>query len=187
MPSPGSRAAVSPATAAAAASKQPERGLSFSWQSPTAKKPPTQQQQQQRRTSDSILRGLTLGRVLITLWQALVGMPAGGNYHHTLFSDPDQCASVLPASQLMLVLLRAQEQHTIPINSASSNSNSSSNSSSSSSATNWSWMVGQDEPAKQAQAALSAAATLAEAIAEGPREQTSVAAPARCYAGAGDA
>jgi hypothetical protein len=131
-----------------------------------------QQQQQQRRPSDSILRGLTLGRVLITLWQALVQMPAGSSYHHTLFNNADQCASVLPASQLMLVLLRAQQQHTIQ--TSSGGSSGSSGSSSSSGATEWSWMVGSDEPAKQVQAALSAAATLAEAVAVGPREQESL-------------
>jgi hypothetical protein len=142
-------------------------------QEQSMKQPQQQQQQQQRRLSDSVLRGLTLGRVLITLWQALVRVPAGSNHHHTLFSNADQCASVLPASQLMLVLLRAQQQHTHPTNSASSigSSSSSSSSTAGSSVTDWSWMVGQDEPAKQVQAALSAAATLAEAIAVGPRKQ----------------
>jgi hypothetical protein len=143
-----------------------------------SKKAPKQQQQHQRRASDSFMRGLTLGRVLITLWQALVQMPAGSNYHHTLFSNADQCASVLPAVKLMLVLLRAQQQHTIPTSSASSSSSSSSSrggsGSSSSGATEWSWMVGSDEPANQIQAALSAASTLAEAIAMGLREQESL-------------
>jgi hypothetical protein len=109
---------------------------------------------QQRRLSDSILQGLTLGRVLITLWQALVQAPAGSSYHNTLFSNADQRASVLPASQLMMVLLRAQERQTTPTNSVPGSSNNSSSSSggggagsrSSSSATDWSWMVGQDEP-----------------------------------------
>jgi hypothetical protein len=144
-----------------------------------AKKPskPQQQQQQQRRPSDNILRGLTLGRILITLWEALVRMPAGSNDNRTLFSNADQCASALPASKLMLVLLQAQ-QHTASsattaTGSSSNNSGgaTTSSTSSSSSATDWSWMVAADEPAKQVQAALAAATTLAEAIATGPRKQ----------------
>jgi hypothetical protein len=153
--------------------QQPASSLKRGFLSAGKSRQQPQQQQQQRRLSDSILRGLTLGKVLITLWQALVQLTAGSSYHHTLFSNADQCASVLPASQLMMVLLRAQQQHSILRNSAGSSSSGSS-SSSSSSATDWSWMVRKDEPAKQVQAALSAATTLAEVIAIAAGEHKSL-------------
>jgi hypothetical protein len=114
-----------------------------------------QPQQQAPPDPTSIERGFDIADVLVLLWQALVVRPTADEHITRVVTNAAALSSILPAVKLMLVLLQAQEPHTLQARSSSSSSS-----------------TGHRDPfglpLQQVQTALGTACDLVQTISAGP-------------------
>jgi hypothetical protein len=105
--------------------QQPSKGLKggfFGASSSQQQRKQASRQPQQQAPPDptSVERGFDIADVLVLLWQALVVRPTQAEHITRVFTNAAVLSSILPAVKLMLVLLQAQEPHTLQARSSSS-------------------------------------------------------------------